>query len=139
MSKTYGELDLKKIREECGLDFAHFTYKKGQCSCCYTPKDMAAKYWHNGIIPTGNDYTYILFKNAENGSGTVTANDTIRNYTCVEWNMSDEQLAKVCDMLQEQLGNDYYVEKPLDEGTTIIIWTKEKWEDKNEIIRRILL
>ena len=131
MSKTYGELDLKKIREECGLDFAHFTYKRNQCSCCYTPKDLPKRYWHKGIIPDGDDYTYILFKNAYNGSGAVTKNDIIENYTCVSWNMSEEQLDKVCDMLQEQLGNDYYVQKPNDKYTTIIIWDSEIWENKN--------
>lgn len=34
----YKELNLKKIREDNDLDFAHFTYQKGMCSCCYGQK-----------------------------------------------------------------------------------------------------
>lgn len=45
--KKYGDLDLKKLAEIADLDFAHFTYKKNQCSCCYDPTDMAKKYWRN--------------------------------------------------------------------------------------------
>ena len=95
--KTYGDLDLKKLREECGLDFAHFTYQRGQCSCCYGPKDLPDKYWAKGkkpkVIKTlyredgsiaaiywnrrDEDIQYILFKNANNGLGIVTKEDII--------------------------------------------------------------
>ena len=30
----YKDLDLKGLREKCGLDFAHFTYESGMGSCC---------------------------------------------------------------------------------------------------------
>lgn len=26
--KTYADLNLKKLRDECGLDFAHYTYQR---------------------------------------------------------------------------------------------------------------
>lgn len=31
----YGDLNLKKIRDDNEFDFAHFTYQRGMCSCCY--------------------------------------------------------------------------------------------------------
>jgi len=71
MKKTYSDLNLKAIREALNIDFAHFTYKQGQCSCCYGPKDLPKMYWKDRTIPEGDDYSYILFKNANNGSGTV--------------------------------------------------------------------
>lgn len=43
--KKYGDLKLSKLRDELGLDFAHYTYLRGQCSCCYGPLDMSARYW----------------------------------------------------------------------------------------------
>lgn len=49
--KTYADLDLKAIREACDLDFAHYTYGRGQCSCCYGPLEMPAKYWRNRKKP----------------------------------------------------------------------------------------
>ena len=93
--KTYGDLNLKKLRQDNGLDFAHYTFKRGQCSCCYGPLDMADRYWETGRkpqrIPAGKagntqiwkydrpmeDVQYILFKNAANGTGPVTKNDVI--------------------------------------------------------------
>ena len=82
--KKYAELNLKKIREDNGLDFAHFTYVKGMCSCCYGPTDLPAIYWKDGIVKNEEDkYSYILFKNANNGSGQVKRKDEITNYTCI--------------------------------------------------------
>lgn len=95
--QQYKDLNLKKLREEAGLDFAHFTYNKGQCSCCYGPLDMADHYWAKGRRPQKinithrpdgsvqgwsydrplKDVQYILFKNADNGSGRVTKEDVI--------------------------------------------------------------
>lgn len=142
--KTYGDLDLKKIREENGLDFAHFTYLPRQCSCCYGPLDLPAKYWHSSRKPKeirqnlGKGYAsisyelngkpfnkgemkFILFKNACNGSGTVTRKDEIRGYTCVEYNLEPALVEKVCRDLAGQLDKDYIVVIPEDSGTTIII------------------
>ena len=116
---TYGDLDLKHLREVCDIDFAHFTYKKHQCSCCYGPKDLPARYWRNYTIPEGDKYSYILFKNAENGSGTVTKNDEIRNNCCIEWSLTDEQLDKVCNELQRQVDGYFTVIKPKDKYTCI--------------------
>ena len=79
----YGELNLREIRDLADIDFAHFTYRRGQCSCCYGPKDLLKMYWKNRVIPEHDDYSYILFKNADNGSGTVTKNDEISDGTCI--------------------------------------------------------
>jgi hypothetical protein len=149
--KTYGDLNLKKIRESCDLDFAHYTYRAGQCSCCYGPLDMAKKYWRKGKKPVevkegglihyeldGQRYntsktTYILFKNACNGSGRIKSKDeVIKNYTCIEYNFeSDEQKQKVCSMLQDQLGSDYVVQVPQNNLTCIIIFTKDHIDEEN--------
>lgn len=138
--KRYKDLKLSKIRDEAGLDFAHYTYQNGMCSCCYTPKDLPALYWA-GKTPAEKrarrdnakrgEYSYILFKNANNGSGVVKSTDIIchRNtmwssvYTdvCIEWLMTEEQLEKVCQLLQEQLGSGYHVIKPDNEDTCIIV------------------
>ena len=107
----YSELNLKKIRDDNGLDFAHFTYQKGMCSCCYGPKDLPKRYWKGGVIPDGDDYTYLLFKNADNGSGHVKRNDEIM-CDCISWNFPMEKLANVCTDLQTQVGNDYVVFMP---------------------------
>ena len=91
--KIYADLDLKRIRDDCGLDFARHTYSKGQCSCCYTPLDMPTKYWAKGKKPKKinvtrdqkgdinsyqwdrdtNEIPFILFKNANNGCGVINS------------------------------------------------------------------
>jgi len=126
---TYGELDLKSIMEKEDLDFAHFTYLPGQCSCCYGPEDLPAKYWKNGdksIAKKNPNYTYILFKNAYNGSGYVRKKDEIKDYTCVSYRLKDmEQVYRVADLLEEQLTDEYFVEKPKNTAYCIIIHKKE--------------
>ena len=99
MKKTFGDLDLRKICNEVGIDFAHYTYGKEMCSCCYQPTDMPARYWrghtqkerqalkeacsrkpdkkNSNILHKGQDYTYIWFKNAYNCGGRVKATDFI--------------------------------------------------------------
>lgn len=134
----YEELNLKKLRNELGLDFAHYTYKKGQCSCCYGPKDMALKYWRNQTIPEGNSYKAILFKNADNGSGRIRAgNEMIQDYTCVEhYGLSFEERLKVGKKLKEQLDEEYIVCIPSkDIYTLIILWTGGRYfsEHKAEL------
>lgn len=107
----YSQLNLKEVREKANLDFAHFTYKKGQCSCCFGPEDLPSIYWKNKeVIPMedvrwlNNEVSYILFKNASNGSGIVTKNDTIEEHTNIEYDVSDmEQLKLVVDELNKQL------------------------------------
>lgn len=125
MKKTYSDLNLKAIREALNIDFAHFTYKQGQCSCCYGPKDLPKMYWKDRTIPEGDDYSYILFKNANNGSGTVMGRDYIKHNQYIEWGLNEEQLDGVCKMLQEQLGSRYKVIKPEDNRETIIIEEEE--------------
>lgn len=142
--KTYADLNLKKIRDDCGLDFARHTYGRGQCSCCYGPQDMGKKWWVKGEKPkkivakrdeTGkplsyvwdrkmNEFTYILFDNAENGSGRIKSlKEPIKNHTYVSYKVkSQEQLEKICEMLQEQLGTRYLVEVPQEGHTCICIF-----------------
>lgn len=131
MTKRYGDLDLKAIREAAGLDFAHFTYLRGQCSCCYGPKQLPARYWSGGAKRKAyfeenpeEDYSYILFKNAQNGSGIVTKGDVIEDHTYVSYaDLTDEQMNVVVEMLQDQLGDGYEVIKPEDKRVCITIRT----------------
>jgi hypothetical protein len=119
----YGDLNLKKIRDDNGLDFAHFTYQRGMCSCCYGPRDLTKRYWRGNVIHEDDyDYTYLLFNNADNGSGHVKRTDEIDNYTCIEWGFPMEKLEKVCKDLQEQLGDKYVVLMPTDTYTCIQIF-----------------
>ena len=119
----YGDLNLKKIRDDNGLDFAHFTYQKGMCSCCYGPRDLPKRYWRGSVIPDDDyDYTYLLFKNADNGSGHVKRTDEIDDYTCIGWRFPMEKMEKVCKDLQEQLGDKYVVLMPTDTYTCIQIF-----------------
>ena len=134
--RKYKDLDLKAIREECDLDFAHYTYQKGMCSCCYSPKDLPKLYWKNRTVPetkssycswtkeseetATSEYEYLLFKNADNGSGCVKRDDYIGD-DYIEWGFPIEKLDKVCSMLQEQLGDLYCIEKPTDHFKCIVI------------------
>lgn len=112
----YKDLDLKGLREKCGIDFAHYTFKKGMCSCCYGPSDFPAKYWHKGIVKedTIENVSYILFKNADNGSGRVTRNNYLsdKKHIYIAWKLSDEQLDDVCRELENQVGSEFDVIKP---------------------------
>lgn len=144
----------EKIRESCELDFAHYTYGKGQCSCCYGPLDMPKRYWRNGKKPirvyfSGNEkeggafhyeldgqkvdtksITYILFKNACNGSGRIKNKDqVIENHTCITYHFRDtEQKEQFCKELAEQLGNDYVVAVPQKDSFCIIIYTADEFK-----------
>lgn len=154
--KTYADLDLMKIRDECGLDFARHTYSKEQCSCCFGPLDMPAEYWRgegkpieleqpvfksgkaydltwNGELMRSEDISFILFQNAANGTGRIRSlNEPIRDNTCIRYQFKDEeQKRKVCQMLQEQLGDEYYVEVPEDDMTCIVIWLKEDCDEED--------
>lgn len=116
----YGDLNLKAIRQKANLDFAHFTYQRGMCSCCYGPKDLPKIYWKDGVIPEHDNYSYILFKNADNGRGTVTKSDEITNGTCINWgNISDEQLDIVCNELLAQCSPEFVIAKPLSNSFCI--------------------
>lgn len=164
--RQYKDLNLKKLREEAGLDFAHFTYNKGQCSCCYGPLDMADRYWAKGRRPQKinithrpdgsvqgwsydrplKDVQYILFKNADNGSGRVTKEDVIcsmplskRRRGCywgastyrvyIEWQFPLEKMDRVLQGLREQLDADYAVLRPKDELHCIQIVRVEDLRD----------
>lgn len=117
----YKDLNLKKIRDKNDLDFAHFTFKPGMCSCCYGPRDLPKKYWKNGIVANENDdYTYLLFKNADNGSGYVKFTDDIKPYQAISWNFPKEKLVGVCKDLQEQFGDKYIVMVPANDFHCIV-------------------
>lgn len=121
----YKDLNLKKIREDNDLDFAHFTYQKGMCSCCYGPWDLPKRYWRGGVVQSREkDVQYILFKNADNGSGVVKRDDEIDDYTCISWDFPIEKLENVCKDLQAQLGDEYVVLKPKNELSCILIFKK---------------
>ena len=125
--KTYADLNLKELREKCDIDFAHYTYKRGQCSCCYGPKYLAKTHWRKGIdVETVEDYSYILFKNADNGSGCVTKNDELNDIEFVEWGeLDDEKMNAVCEELSIQYGNGWVVLIPNNNYKTIIIVNRE--------------
>lgn len=131
----YKDLDLKHLREVCDIDFAHFTYKPDQCSCCYGPKDLPKSYWRNKTIPEGNDYSYILFKNAYNGSGAVKREDYLseQRVIYIEWRLSDEQLEAVCTELEKQVGEEFYVIKPKDSYTCIALNRKKEFKSVDEM------
>ena len=147
----YGQLDLKKIMADEDLDFARWTYSRGQCSCCYGPLDMPARFWKNGKKPrrhfldkekrvwdyrfNGEKYDerstrYILFKNAWNGGGTVTEDDIIKDNTCIEYRLTDmDQVRRIADMICEQLDDDYVVQTPEDMTRCIVIRVKDRLEN----------
>ena len=134
----YKDLNLKKIRDDNGLDFAHFTYQRGMCSCCYGPLDLPKRYWRGGKRPVEvddhyevdgqrintNDVQFILFKNANNGSGSVKSADKIKDYQCIEWHFPMEKMKRICQELQNQVGDEYVVMAPPNEGYCIIIFKK---------------
>lgn len=128
--KKYRDLNLKKIRIDNNLDFAHFTYKDGMCSCCYGPRDLPKRYWKDGKIPEqGDSFQYILFKNANNGSGQVTKNFTIDDYTCISNRIySRETLKKVCLDLMSQLDDDYFILMPKTDSYCIVIRTYDGYK-----------
>lgn len=162
--QTYGSLNLKKLRDDNGLDFAHFTYLRGQCSCCYGPQDLPSCYWVKGkkpvetqmpdgtmrFVPPLSNIQYILFKNANNGSGTVTKNDiickrSIRNLpawrrtghdhtyrVCIEWKFPDEKMDGVLRSLREQLDDDYVILRPSLCSECITIVCKDDVTDKDK-------
>lgn len=118
----YKDLNLKKLRDENGLDFAHFTYLPKQCSCCYGPLDLPARYWRRGIKPeTMDNVQYLLFKNADNGSGVVRRNNDIGEIVYIEWSFPLEKMDKICEDLQRQVGNEYAVFIPKDITSCISI------------------
>ena len=125
----YKDLDLKHLREVCDIDFAHYTYKRGQCSCCYGPKDLPPMYWRHRKVLVDVDYddiSYILFKNADNGGGIRRANDELDRIEFIEWNLTPEQLDKVIAELKRQVGDEYDVIYPESKLVCIKLVRKEE-------------
>lgn len=137
--KKYGDLNLKKIRDDYGLDFAHFTYLKGQRACEFSLLDFPARYWRDGKKPTKietdvsvncemngkpldkNKIWYVLFRNVGGSGGTKTRGDDIKGDVYIDWNMPKATLRKVCKALKGQLGNEYSICEPKSPAYTIII------------------
>lgn len=118
----YKDLNLNKLRDDNGLDFAHYTYLKDMCTCCYGPLDFPKRYWSNGEkVKTIDDAQYIIFQNADNGCGHVKNTDEIRNVQYVYWQFPMEKMKKICKDLQQQFGDEYVVAMPQDESTSIMI------------------
>lgn len=117
----YQELNLEKIREDNGLDFAHFTYLRNMCTCCSTPLEFPARYWHRGVKPkTMDGVQYLIFKNADNGSGRVKKTNDIKDYECISWNFPESKLLKICKDIQTQLSEEYVVLVPQNEHFCIL-------------------
>ena len=125
----YKDLDLRHLREVCDIDFAHYTYKRGQCSCCYGPKDLPPMYLRHRKVLVDVDYddiSYILFKNADNGGGIRRANDELDRIEFIEWNLTSEQLDKVIAELKRQVGDEYDVIYPESKHVCIKLVRKEE-------------
>lgn len=117
----YGDLNLGKLRDDCGLDFAHYTYKKNQCSCCYGPRDQARIHWRNQTIIADGEISYILYKNAYNCGGCVSKEDEVNLIDYVSWSMPDTLLPIVCKELSRQYGKEFRVFQPKNVWHTILI------------------
>ncbi len=136
MMKKYGDLKLSKLRDALGLDFAHYTYLRGQCSCCYGPLDMPARYWRkfhyelDGKRVNTDDVKYILFKNVNNCGGIKKRTDEIKK-DYVSWKFPIEMLVPVCKALKAQLGDEYNVYVPPNETFCIRILHKS-FVDENK-------
>lgn len=64
---------------------------------------------------------YLLFKNADNGSGWVKKTDELKDYQCVSWEFPETKLVQICKDLQEQLGDEYVVLVPESKDFCIVI------------------
>lgn len=122
--KQYKDLDLMAIAKQANLDFAHWSCL-GNCSCCIDIEgDFRQKYFTRPKSEINfTDLQYILFKNANNGSGDVKENYVIgfqsdgyggidtREYPVYVMHRINKQedLQTVVKLLQEQLGVDYKV------------------------------
>lgn len=133
----YKDLNLAKIRNENGLDFAHFTYRPRQNSYNSTPLDMAARHWRNGKKPkTMDNVQYLLFGNARNYNGAVLSTDDILNSQFIYWSFPMEKLDKVCQDLQCQLGDEFIVMVP--PTAELDIWFFRKCDDTKPDIERAI-
>lgn len=129
----YGDLNLYELMEVAELDFAHYTYEYGDCSCCFGPRDMSEEYWisyerYEEVIENPKEpISYILFKNASNGSGEVSYDDPIQDGASIGYEFkSDEQKELVMKELQRQLGDGYKVVPPIQENACIVIEKVDK-------------
>ena len=74
---------------------------------------------------------WFIFKNADNCRGYVTKYDYIDD-VCVEYkDLTQEEVYKLVEMLQEQLGDEYIVLRPKDENSCI--WIRLRKDHENEM------
>ena len=127
---TYGELDLRSIRDKCLLDFAHWSFQKNMRSSKNTPEDMSEIYWRGHKVKH-DDYTYVLFKNSLDEAGIVRKRDFIKDNTLILCRFDDKakfncetQKSLFCRLLSYQLSPDYRIGIPNSEGLPIKIICK---------------
>lgn len=129
MKKTYKELDLISFRKKEDIDFCHYTYKRGQCSCCYGPSDLPSLYWKNRTIRKDRDVKYLLYKNANNGSGTRKGTDETNDIDFISWgNLDRTELEKICMDLSINYGEEYVILVPSSDWSTIIVLYKNYYQ-----------
>ena len=150
--KQYYELNLNKIRDDLNLHFAHFTYLEGQCSCCYGPLYQSYQHWNKKLLKEEfgvqnlKDYKelqeldhydlykrmkWFIFKNADNCRGYVTKYDYIDDVYVEYEGLTQEEVHKLVEMLQEQLGDEYIVLRPKDDNSCI--WIRLRKDHENEM------
>lgn len=123
----YNQLNLKQLCKDAGIDFAHYTFLPGMCSCCHGPLDFPTRYWVNGkkgyeAAVESDKYSYIIFKNSYNFNGVAKGADEIKDKTMIMWNLkTKKQLKAVCKALRAQLGSEYIVIEPKTEALCIEI------------------
>ena len=141
VQKFYGELNLKEIREKCGLDFAHYTYPHGMCPCCTCFLDFPKRYWNpkrrpqkivlpdstaayelDGKRVTVDDFTYLLFLNSDRDGGYATKDTLIDSVNVAYRFVSDQQKSDVCRLLSKQLGKNYVVAEPMHSWTVLRVY-----------------
>ena len=88
----------------------------------------------NGIIKD-DDYTYILFKNANNGSGSVKRDDYLSDQSqiCISWHLNDKQLNAVVRELRKQVGTEFIVSKPDNDYMCIVLKRRKGVEPPKKI------
>lgn len=121
--KKYGDLNFDVLRNDIGIDLVHYTCPRGHRWFELHPMDYPARCWRGGK-PSDDylDYTFILFKNAEDMGGYVTKEHYIENETFLETKFKDDiQAKRAIDELQRQLGTRYLVQWPPEEECSVEI------------------
>ena len=73
-----------------------------------------------------NGVQYLIFKNADNGSGRVARNDDIGEFECIQWGFPVEKMGKICQDLEGQMGKEYEILVPSSEHFCIVAVSKSR-------------